>query len=826
MSTSKRRLFRRLSLVLIALLLVISYIALPLGEISGRAVPHKHHGLFSTAAAVAAEPAPLSRVGWTAQASDEETLGENGGASNILDGEANTHWHSRWTEPTALLPHSITIDTKTTQKITGLRYLPRADNANGRVGNFEILVSTNGSKWSKSVSRGTWADSSEEKSVKFAAVSARFVRLMAISEAGNRGPWSSAAEINLVGEQSTPLPPTSIVLSRSGWVASASDEEVGGENGRAINVLDGDATTIWHSRWTPDPPAPLPHTLSIDMGGTNKVSGLRYLPRADQLNGRIGAYSISVSLNAIDWTPVTNGVWADTGDEKTVVFPAVSSRYVQLTASTEAGNRGPFSSAAEINILGDQPAKSALGIWGSTINFPIVPAAAALLPGNKLLTWSAYSPTTFGGSKGITQTSVFDLSTGTVSHTQVSQTGHDMFCPGTSLLADGRILVSGGSDSGKTSFYNPRTDTWSPGPDMQIPRAYQSNVTMSSGEVFSIGGSWSGALGGKHGEVWSDAGGWRTLPGVSVSNILTNDPAGEFRSDNHAWLSSAAGGRVFHAGPSRQMNWISSAGSGSITPAGQRSDSPDAMNGNAVMYDIGKILTMGGASAYENVAATARAYAIDINEGVTVSRTADMGHTRSFANGVALPDGQVLVVGGQATPVPFSDSGARMEPELWNPATGKWTMLAPMTVPRTYHSVALLLPDGRVFVGGGGLCDTCTTNHLDGQIFTPPYLLNTDGTERPRPSILSAPVTAAAGSKIAVTTGSKISKFSLMRMSTVTHTVNTDQRRIPLTAINTSGNTATLSLPGDRGVLVPGSYLLFAMDSNGVPSVATTLTIT
>lgn len=70
-----------------------------------------------------------------------------------------------------------------------------------------------------------------------------------------------------------------------------------------------------------------------------------------------------------------------------------------------------------------------------------------------------------------------------------------------------------------------------------------------------------------------------------------------------------------------------------------------------------------------------------------------------------------------------------------------------------------------------------------------------------------------------------MTKFSLMRMSTVTHTVNTDQRRIPLTATAVAGNTASLTLPADRGVLVPGSYLLFAVDGNGVPSVASTIKI-
>ncbi|QCO99489.1 DUF1929 domain-containing protein [Arthrobacter sp. 24S4-2] len=412
-----------------------------------------------------------------------------------------------------------------------------------------------------------------------------------------------------------------------------------------------------------------------------------------------------------------------------------------------------------------------------------------------------------------------------MSQTQVANTGHEMFSPGTSLLPDGQILISGGSNSSKTTLYNPETNTWSPGPDMKIARAYQANVTTSTGEVFTIGGSWAGGIGNKNGEVWSSAGGWRTLPNVPVDNILTNDPSGVYRSDNHAWLFAARGGRVFHAGPSRQMNWISTTGNGSITSAGLRSDSPDAMNGDAVMYDVGKILTMGGATAYDNANATAGAYTIDINNGVTVARTANMAVTRSFANGVALPDGQVFVVGGQATPLPFTDTGARMAPEIWNPATGQWTTLAPMAVPRTYHSVALLLPDGRVFAGGGGLCGTCTTNHLDGEIFTPPYLLNADGSARTRPTIVTAPTTAAAGSSIAVTTGAQITKFSLMRMSTVTHTVNTDQRRIPLTATAVSGNTVSLTLPADRGVLVPGSYLLFAVDGNGVPSVAPTIKI-
>ncbi|MET3923070.1 discoidin domain-containing protein, partial [Arthrobacter sp. UYEF20] len=337
---------------------------------AGVAGPHLHMPAVLPTAATEALPAALPRTGWTASASDEEISGQNGRASNVLDGDTATFWHSKWTAPAVPLPHTITIDTKATRSISGFRYLPRSTNVNGRIGSFEILVSTDGTTWSAPMAHGTWPDTSAEKTVTFTAVSARYVRLTATTEAGNRGPWSSAAEINLLAGHTAP--PTG-VLPRSGWTASASDQEVLRENGRASNVLDGNAATYWHSRWSPAPAAPLPHSITIDTKATQSIAGFRYLPRSDLPNGRVGKYSIGVSTNGITWSVVASATWPDSGAEKTVTFTAVSARYVRLTASTEAGNRGPWSSAAEINLLGPSQ-----GSWGPTINFPIVPVAAAL----------------------------------------------------------------------------------------------------------------------------------------------------------------------------------------------------------------------------------------------------------------------------------------------------------------------------------------------------------------------------------------------------------------------------------------------------------------
>ncbi|HYH75486.1 MAG TPA: galactose oxidase early set domain-containing protein, partial [Candidatus Saccharimonadales bacterium] len=104
-------------------------------------------------------------------------------------------------------------------------------------------------------------------------------------------------------------------------------------------------------------------------------------------------------------------------------------------------------------------------------------------------------------------------------------------------------------------------------------------------------------------------------------------------------------------------------------------------------------------------------------------------------------------------------------------------------------------------------------------------LLNADGSLRTRPTIVSAPATAKHGSAINVTTdGPATTSFSLVRMSAVTHSVNNDQRRIPLTTNSTNG-THTLTIPASTGTVLPGNYLLFAMDASGTPSVAKAINI-
>ncbi|MEL6859548.1 MAG: RICIN domain-containing protein [Pseudomonadota bacterium] len=464
------------------------------------------------------------------------------------------------------------------------------------------------------------------------------------------------------------------------------------------------------------------------------------------------------------------------------------------------------------------------GRWQGPYDLPLVPAAGANLPDGKILGWSARAKFSFGRGAQQTVTTIFDPATLTATEQVISNTGHDMFCPGTAMLQDGRIMVTGGNTDARTSIYDPRSGTWSASTEMNTPRGYHAMTPLSDGSILTLGGSWSGGRFEKPGEIWSPNGTWITKDGLKSGPLETSDRQGQYRADNHMWLFMAPNGKVFHAGPARDMHWLDMAGQGSITAAERRSNESDAMNGNAVMYDIGKILTLGGAQDYTSSDATARAHTIDINGGennVQVARTGDMTFKRAYHNSIVLPSGDVVVIGGQEFAAAFSDNKSVYAAEVWNPETGEFKQLADMTVPRNYHSFALLMRDGRIFAAGGGLCGSCSTNHPDGEIFTPPYLLNNDGSLATRPVLSNVPEQLSAGTTINVSLDSSQNHtFSLVRTSAATHSVNNDQRRIPLNVVSKSGRAFGLEIPSNQNVVIPGNYFLFAMNERGVPSVA------
>ncbi len=126
-----------------------------------------------------------------------------------------------------------------------------------------------------------------------------------------------------------------------------------------------------------------------------------------------------------------------------------------------------------------------------------------------------------------------------------------------------------------------------------------------------------------------------------------------------------------------------------------RGDDIPAFGGPVVMYEAGKILKVGGSTWNNGTNSSATAYIIDTTAGTAnVRKMPSMAYPRLYSNSVVLPNGQVLIVGGQTYAQEFSDSYAVLAPELFDPQTETFTVLPAMSVARNYHSIALLLPDG------------------------------------------------------------------------------------------------------------------------------------
>lgn len=245
-------------------------------------------------------------------------------------------------------------------------------------------------------------------------------------------------------------------LDRTGWEYTADSSQDGNP---ASYAMDNDANTIWSTEFNPEL-SQLPHTMTIDMKGTKNVDGVRYIPRQDgSSNGNIGQHKIYTSADCQNFgDPVAYGTWFDDATNKDAAFELHPARCVRIVAITEAGGRGPWTSAAGFEVYGGgdyhQP-NPAAGLWGPTINMPLIPAAAAVEPdtGN-LLAWSAYAYNTFGWNVGKTQTATWDFGSKIVSPREVTETQHDMFCPGISIDANGRVVITGGDTSQKTSIYS------------------------------------------------------------------------------------------------------------------------------------------------------------------------------------------------------------------------------------------------------------------------------------------------------------------------------------------------------------------------------------
>lgn len=454
------------------------------------------------------------------------------------------------------------------------------------------------------------------------------------------------------------------------------------------------------------------------------------------------------------------------------------------------------------------------GSWSPAFSLPLVPIHVMVLPNGKVLMWDSVgdNPAETYPNHDFTRASVWDPETNIVTNVNNLQTGYNVFCSGHVHLPDGTPFLAGGnrdSDLGglnKIHLFNLQTSTWSLGPNLtQGNRWYPSATPLANGEILITSG------GAPTPEVYTTSGTLRALSSISQTLPL------------YPWLQAIPRGNALMFGPSSPMRFYGTSGTGSNTSAGPR-DGISRTYGSYAMYDIGKILAAGGGGSVSH------SVVIDVrnpNINPVVTQTDSMNFGRRQHNLTALPDGTVLVTGGNSNGANLLDMNHNVfQAELWNPATGDWQVVSSASKIRQYHSTSLLLPDARVFTGGGGICDVCLENgYLEKnlEIYTPPYLYDPDGSGNlaPRPSITSAPGDVDFNETFFVETpdASEISQAVMMRVSSVTHSVDFEQRRVPLVFTETTGG-LNIKAPPNANLAPPGYYMLFLINDAGVPSVA------
>jgi len=464
------------------------------------------------------------------------------------------------------------------------------------------------------------------------------------------------------------------------------------------------------------------------------------------------------------------------------------------------------------------------GSFGAVVDWPLIPIHAALLPDGRLLTYGTDGQ---GNQTGQFTYDVWDPSkgTGAASHlTLPNTTGADTFCSGQIVLpSSGAVLLTGGDRTvngvrnysiNDVNLFDWRSNAlYSAQQPMSFLRWYPTVLTLANGSVLVLGGRQTPAVAGVSNEtvvatpeVYTEGIGWRSLPAVA------SDDAYGLRNWSYPKAWQAPNGQVFIAtkwGGTYYLDPNALAGAGQLTRTPLNlAESDDYLP--SVMFAPGKILSLRKLN---------RAVVIDINGATPKSTwTWGVGVDRYHASATVMADGKVLVSGGSM--VSNQPIGVTYTARIWNPANNSWTTTPSGKKMRLYHSVALLLPDARVLLGGGGAPGP--QNNLNAEIYTPPYLYKQDwsATLATRPVITSAPSTSTWGARINVGVDvAGVSRVTLVKTGSATHTVDFDQRFLPL-SYTASGTQLNVTLPANANVAPPGYYMLFVFNSAGVPSVA------
>jgi hypothetical protein len=467
---------------------------------------------------------------------------------------------------------------------------------------------------------------------------------------------------------------------------------------------------------------------------------------------------------------------------------------------------------------------SVQGQW-STLPYTMTinPIHAALLHNNKILivagsgncppnqagcpTGPPYGPANGSGAV------LLDLVAGTITPFSVTW---DMFCNGMIVLPDGRAFINGGtinyspfSGSLQSSIFDPATNTFTNVQNMAHGRWYPTVITLPSGQVMTFSGF------DENGEITNTA-----VEIYTVNSGWSPQYTADWTPPLYPRLHVLPSGNVFYSGETNTTRLFIPSTQTWTTVA-------DTVYGITRTYGSSVLLPLTPANNYDprvfimggGNPGTATTELIDLG-AATPAWTAgpNMSEPRIEMNATLLPNGKVLALGGSLNDE--DTTTASYNADLYNPATNTFSSAGANAYPRLYHSVSLLLPDGTVWFAGGNPERGSYEDHME--IYQPAYLFNSDGTLATRPTISSAPGSISYGGSFTVQTpnAASISSVVLMRDGSVTHAFDMDQRMVGVSFTAGSGG-LTVTAPPNANIAPPGYYMLFLLNSSGVPSVAT-----
>ena len=470
------------------------------------------------------------------------------------------------------------------------------------------------------------------------------------------------------------------------------------------------------------------------------------------------------------------------------------------------------------------------GQWSVAPNpMPINPVHVALLANGKILVVAGSGncgPAQSGcpsaapyGQSNNSGALLWDPST--ENYTQWFSLTWDMFCNAMVLLPDGRAFVDGGTiqydpfyGQPKSSIFDPVTNTFSDTANMAHGRWYPTVLTLGDGRLMTFSGLTETGGTNASVEFYSTSSGW-SAPYTAP-----------WTPDLYPRFHLLPDGKVFYSGSRRTSKLFDPSTETWTTNFATTNYSGTRTYGTSILlpltpannYDP-KVIIMGGGNPATNTTEL-------IDLGASSPKWVygpPMSESRIEMNAVLLPNGKVLAIGGSLNDE--DTSTASYNADLYNPVSNTFSSAGANAYPRLYHSVALLLPDATVWVAGGNPTRGTYTKQIE--TYKPTYLFNSDGSTAMRPSISSAPSSISYGNTFTVSTpdAANISSVVLVRNGAVTHAFGMDQREVGL-AYSVGTGALTVTAPPSGDIAPPGYYMLFLLNSSGVPSVATFVQMT